>query len=118
MNKISIMTRIAICMLFIITISCVSVAINSDSAPAMHNSNGSLSIENSVEITKPEEEIQLDKIELKERNEKPVYLVKTIKKARLFFLIPISMKIETQVNAQTGDVISVQKPWWSFFVWY
>ena len=54
MNKIPIITRIAICVLFIVLISCFSLAINSDSLPAIFNSKGSLSMENSVEITKPE----------------------------------------------------------------
>ncbi len=60
---------------------------------------------------------QVDKIELKQEAEKPVYSVRVIKKAKLFRLIPITMRIETKVDAETGDVLSVKKPWWSFFVW-
>ncbi len=53
-------------------------------------------------------------IELKEESQRPIYSVKGTKQAKLLFVIPVSMKIETKVSAESGDVISVKKPWWSF----
>lgn len=57
------------------------------------------------------------KIELKEESQKPLYSVKGIKQARILFIIPVSMEIETKISAETGDVISVNKPWWSLLAW-
>jgi len=59
---------------------------------------------------------EINEIELKEEA-RPVYSVKGIKKTKLFSLIPITMNVETKVSAETGDVISVKNPWWSFFAW-
>jgi len=60
---------------------------------------------------------EIKKVELKVEAEKPVYSVKGIKQARLLFIIPVSMEIETKVDAETRDVISVNKPWWSSLAW-
>lgn len=60
---------------------------------------------------------EIKKVELKVEAGKPVYSVKGIKQARLLFIIPVSMEIETKVNAETKDVISVNGPWWSFLCW-
>ncbi len=57
---------------------------------------------------------KVDKIELKEENEKLVYVVSGVKKAKLFFLIPISASIEQIVDVKTGELILVKKPWWHF----
>lgn len=56
-------------------------------------------------------------IELKEESQQPIYSVKGTKQAKLLFVIPVSMQIETKVNAESGNVISVKKPWWSFLAW-
>ncbi len=56
-------------------------------------------------------------IELREDSGRPAYFVKGTKQAKLFFVIPISMEIETNVDAETGEIISMNKPWWSFIVW-
>lgn len=56
----------------------------------------------------------IKKIELKEKNQKPVYSVIGVKQAKLFFIIPTSMEINTEVDAVTGSIIYVNKPWWSF----
>ena len=55
--------------------------------------------------------------ELIEENGKPVYSIKGTKKVRILLIIPASMEIETKVNAENGEVISVNKPWWSLFAW-
>ena len=61
--------------------------------------------------------IKVNEIELKEESQKPIYSVKGIKKAKLFFLFSVEVKIETKINAETGSVISIKKPWWSFLAW-
>ena len=63
---------------------------------------------------KAEEVTTVKEIELKEELQKPVYSVKGTKQVRILFIIPVSMGIETKVDAGTGDVISVNKPFWSF----
>jgi len=60
---------------------------------------------------------QTNEMELKQEQEKPVYSVRVTKRVRLFSFIPLAMNIETKVDAETGDVFSIKKPWWSFFVW-
>jgi len=57
------------------------------------------------------------KVELKEESQKPIYSVQGTKQTRIFFIIPVSMKVETKIDAETGNLISVNKPWWSFFAW-
>ena len=57
---------------------------------------------------------EVNMIELKEESQQPIYSVNGTKQAKLFFIIPVSMQIETKVNAESGNVISVKKPWWSF----
>lgn len=57
---------------------------------------------------------EVNTIELREESQQPIYSVKGTKQAKLFFIIPVSMQIETKVSAESGNVISVKKPWWSF----
>jgi hypothetical protein len=56
-------------------------------------------------------------VELKEDAQKPIYSITGKKPARLLFIIPVSMEIETEVSAESGELISVNKPWWSFLAW-
>jgi uncharacterized membrane protein YkoI len=53
-------------------------------------------------------------IELKEEKKKPVYHIESVKRAKLFFIFPVSVKIETKIDAEAGKIVSVKKPWWSF----
>ena len=57
-------------------------------------------------------------IELKEVGEgegaKLAYEVKTQRQSKLFGLFGANMNVEAQVDAETGEVISVNKPWWAF----
>lgn len=57
------------------------------------------------------------KIELIEKYQKPVYSVVGMKQTKLLFIIPVLMGVKTEVDAETGKVISVSKPWWSFLSW-
>lgn len=59
----------------------------------------------------------VEEIELKEEAAKPIYSVKGTKRARLLFIFPVTLEIEIRVDAQTSEVISVKKPWWSFLAW-
>lgn len=65
-------------------------------------------------ISKAKEITTIEEIILEEESQKLVYSVKGTKSAKLFFLIPVKIEIEKKINAETGDVISVKKPWWSF----
>lgn len=45
------------------------------------------------------------------------YEVKTKKKARLFFLIPVRPEITYSVNSETGASRVISRPWWNFLAW-
>ena len=57
-------------------------------------------------------------IELKEVGEgedmKLAYEVKTQRQSKVLGLFGANMDVEAQVDAETGEVISVKKPWWAF----
>jgi len=42
------------------------------------------------------------------------YAIETEKQSRLFFIFKNKMIIRAQVDAETGEIISVKKPWWAF----
>ena len=73
--------------------------------------------EDAITVSATPDKKLIKEIELREESQKPVYSVKGIKQARLLFIIPVSMEIETKIDAETKDVISVNKPWWSFLCW-
>jgi len=52
-------------------------------------------------------------IELKDTG-KPVYEINGNKEVRLFGLFRKSMSIVSEIDASTGEVLSIKKPWWSF----
>jgi hypothetical protein len=57
-------------------------------------------------------------IELKEVGERnqtrAVYEIKAEKRARIFGLFKARMRLESQIDAETGEVIRTKRPWWSF----
>lgn len=55
--------------------------------------------------------------ELKTEEQKPVYLVQGNRSSKLLFFIPVSIETIAKIDASSGDVISVKKPWWSFLAW-
>lgn len=59
----------------------------------------------------------IKKIELKEESQKPIYFIEGVKRARILFVFPVSLDIKTKISAETGKVISIEKPWWSFLAW-
>ncbi|HLC96753.1 MAG TPA: dockerin type I repeat-containing protein [Candidatus Nanoarchaeia archaeon] len=56
----------------------------------------------------------IESTELKEESEKAVYSISATKKAKIISVFPVDMKIEAKVSAETGEIISINKPWWSF----
>src|SRR3989344_9640193 len=59
-------------------------------------------------------------IELKEVGEgdnlRAVYIAEEEKDGRLFGLFKITLKSEAQIDSETGEIISSEKPWWNFLV--
>lgn len=57
-------------------------------------------------------------VELKQKGEgdrtKAVYVINADKEARFLFLFKTRMDVESEVDAETGEVIVIRKPWWSF----
>ncbi len=57
-------------------------------------------------------------IELKEVSvggkSKLVYEVEGEKQAKVFGLFKSRMRVRTQINAENGDVIAINRPWWAF----
>ncbi len=43
-----------------------------------------------------------------------VYEVKADKKAKLFWILNTKMNVRAQVDAQSGNVTQIKKPWWAF----
>lgn len=66
-------------------------------------------------------EVKNVQIELKEVGEvsatKPAYELTAEKSVKVLGLFPANVKIITEINAQTGSITSVKKPWWSFLAW-
>lgn len=56
-----------------------------------------------------------EEIKLRVEENKPVYQVKAKVKGRLLFIIPVEIPVETEVDAETGTVVRIRKPWWSIF---
>ncbi len=56
----------------------------------------------------------IETAELKAEDEKTAYFVTGTKKAKVLMVFPTEMKVEAKVNAETGEIISMEKPWWSF----
>ncbi len=59
----------------------------------------------------------VEKIELREENAKPLYIINGKKQAKVLGVFPATLKIESKVDAETGEVVSTSKPWWSFIAW-
>ena len=47
-------------------------------------------------------------------SEKLVYLIYGTTNGRLLAVVPVSAKIKEKIDANSGVVISTEKPWWSF----
>ena len=68
----------------------------------------------------PEEAVSMSKVEnvnnveLETSEEKAIYSVSGSSSGKLFLIIPVMAEINVKINAETGEVISTEKPWWSF----
>jgi|GEM_PF-2937159 len=62
-------------------------------------------------------EVKNVQIELKKVKKKPAYELKTEKSLKALGIIPVTAQINVNVNAQTGEVLSIKKPWWMMFAW-
>ena len=51
-----------------------------------------------------------------EGEKRPVYKVETKKAGRLIWILPVELEVKAKVDVQTGQVIEIEKPWWSFLV--
>ncbi|MFQ5988258.1 MAG: hypothetical protein ACE5H6_05370 [Dehalococcoidia bacterium] len=60
-----------------------------------------------------EQEIQ--DFELKAVEGRPIFAVEGIVEAKLFGLIPIDMGIKSTVDAESGEVLQEEAPWWAVF---
>lgn len=47
-------------------------------------------------------------------NEDGTYNYQAVKKAKLFFLIPVKVKVMGELNSETGKIIKVRNSWWAF----
>ncbi|MEA3329167.1 MAG: FG-GAP-like repeat-containing protein [Nanoarchaeota archaeon] len=56
----------------------------------------------------------VENIELIAKQEKAVYSISGTSSGKLVLVIPVTAEIKSEVDAETGEVISVTKPWWSF----
>jgi hypothetical protein len=78
--------------------------------------NGSVVIRITPEELTTEKELKnqtIQKIELKAEKNKVLYQVNGVKPARLLFLIPVSINIQTDIDAASGNVENIKSPWWS-----
>ncbi len=51
---------------------------------------------------------------LVEETDQAVYQIEATKDSHLLGFIPMDMSIEAKVDAETGEVLSTDKPWWAF----
>lgn len=58
--------------------------------------------------------IEVDEIELTVQDGAPVYIITGTRAADFLFIIPVTMEIVSVVNAQSGEIISEETPFWSF----
>lgn len=56
----------------------------------------------------------VQKAELTQAAEKPIYVVEGNKEGKILWVFPKNMNIEAKVDAENGEVIFLKKPWWNF----
>jgi len=76
-----------------------------------------------IKIT-PEEAIQstnnlvgentIEGVNVIESEEKVLYEIESVKEGKFLFIFNVDAKILTYVDVENGEVISIDKPWWSF----
>jgi hypothetical protein len=58
--------------------------------------------------------IQLKEVTQNKNQTRLAYEVKAEKQSRVLGLFKTKMQVQSQVDAETGEVISANKPWWAF----
>lgn len=58
---------------------------------------------------------KVNRVELKIERE-PVYEIEGIKKGKLLFIFPVDILTKSQINAENGRILRLEKPWWDFLV--
>ncbi|OGJ20242.1 hypothetical protein A3K73_08210 [Candidatus Pacearchaeota archaeon RBG_13_36_9] len=56
----------------------------------------------------------VESIKIEEYKGEPVYSIYGTKKARLFFVIPLTAEVNQKINLETGKMVKTKKPWWHF----
>ncbi|MCK4781398.1 hypothetical protein KAS79_00525 [Candidatus Parcubacteria bacterium] len=104
-----------------VQVKCSQELVIEESKLLMKTSDGkkpiNISPADAVAVSGTPDQKAIKEIEIKEEAKKPIYLIQGTKKAKLFFLIPVSMKVESKIDAETGKVLAVKKPWWNFLAW-
>lgn len=57
---------------------------------------------------------QISNVTLEVESDKLIYTISGTKEGKLFWIISVSAKVEQKIDANSGEVISTKKPWWSF----
>lgn len=66
-----------------------------------------------TKIALQKEHQKLEQVSIKVMNKQPIYETTGVKEEKVLNIIPVRMLIKTQISAQTGEIIAVQKPWWA-----
>jgi hypothetical protein len=73
------------------------------------------SIATQVVVSKEKQEIK--NMELKVSEDKAIYEINGTRAARILFIFPVTVPITTHLNAENGEIVKVDKPWWSILAW-
>lgn len=57
---------------------------------------------------------EVNEIKIEEENGNAFYSINGVKKAYLLFFIPISAEVNQKISITNGNIVSTEKPWWSF----
>jgi hypothetical protein len=85
-------------------------------------SNGRIKV-GDIEIMTPGEvivgdlKVTANKVQIRTEEGKVVYNVETARPAKVFWLFPVNVTGEVKINAENGQTIRVQNPWWNFLAW-
>lgn len=56
----------------------------------------------------------INNVELETSEEEAIYSVSGSSSGKLLLVIPVTVEITQKINAETGEIISTEKPWWTF----
>lgn len=101
------------------------------SEPKLTESNGEVYADNTANNEKiqirvsPDEAVRFFKefveigmvqeIKINEYEDKIIYDIETIKKAKLFGFLKLNAKIKMKLDANTGEIVKLERPWWRIF---